>query len=67
MKIKDREQNNPSATLGLADLDVAKSAVLGSLRSPGSRRFRAAFPERTFGPYAKRQAFFAGVLPYPFN
>ena len=38
MKIKDREPNNPSATLGLVDLDVAKSAVLGSLRSPGSRR-----------------------------
>jgi hypothetical protein len=38
MKIKDREPNNPSATLGLVDLDVAKSAVLRSLRSPGSRR-----------------------------
>jgi len=38
MKIKDREQNNPKATLGLVDLEVAKSAVLSSLRSPGSRR-----------------------------
>jgi len=38
MKIKDREQNDPSVTLGLVDLDVAKSAVLSSLRSQGSRR-----------------------------
>ena len=38
MKIKDREQNNPSTTLGFVDLDVAKAAVLASLRSPGSRR-----------------------------
>src|SRR5215469_9372820 len=38
MRIKDRAQNNPSVTLGLVDLDVAKSAVLSSLRSPGSRR-----------------------------
>jgi hypothetical protein len=38
MKIKDREHNNPSTTLGFVDLDVAKAAVLASLRSPGSRR-----------------------------
>jgi site-specific recombinase XerD len=38
MKIKDREQNNPSTTVGFVDLDVAKAAVLASLRSPGSRR-----------------------------
>jgi hypothetical protein len=38
MKIKDREQNDPSVTVGLVDLDVANSAVRSSLRSPGSRR-----------------------------
>jgi len=38
MKIKEREQNRPSTTLGFVDLDVAKPAVLASLRSPGSRR-----------------------------
>jgi site-specific recombinase XerD len=38
MKIKGREQNNPSATFGFVDLDVAKATVLSSLRSPGSRR-----------------------------
>jgi len=38
MKTKDREQNNTPTTLGFVDLDVAKAAVLASLRSPGSRR-----------------------------
>ena len=38
MKIKDREQNKQSLTLGFADLDVSKAAVLASLRSAGSRR-----------------------------
>ncbi len=36
MKTKGREQCNP--TLGFADLDVAKAAVLASLDSAGSRR-----------------------------
>jgi hypothetical protein len=36
MKIKGREQNNPSATFGFVDLDVAKATVLSSLRSPAS-------------------------------
>lgn len=38
MKTKDREQNNPSTTFGFVDLDLAKAAVLASLRSLGSRR-----------------------------
>jgi integrase len=38
MKIKDKEQNNSSTTLGFIDLDMARAAVLASLRSPGSRR-----------------------------
>ena len=38
MKIKNREQENASATLGFVDLDAARSAVLASLRSTGSRR-----------------------------
>lgn len=36
MKIK--EPNKPSTTLDFLDLDVAKSVVQPSLRSPGSRR-----------------------------
>jgi hypothetical protein len=36
MKIK--EQNKRSTTFDFVDLDVAKSAVPSSLRSPGSRR-----------------------------
>lgn len=38
MKIKGKTQKNPSTTLGFVDLDIAKAAVLASLRSPGSRR-----------------------------
>ena len=38
MKTKRREQINTPTTLGFVDLDVAKAAVLASLRSPGSRR-----------------------------
>lgn len=38
MKIKDRGQHDTPTTLGFADLDVAKAAVLASLRSVGSRR-----------------------------
>jgi hypothetical protein len=37
MNLNCTEQNNP-ATLGFADLDLSKAAVLASLRSPGSRR-----------------------------
>ena len=37
MKTNDREDNS-SQTLGFVDLDVAKAAVLATLRSPGSRR-----------------------------
>lgn len=35
MKIK--EPNKPTTTLDFVDLDLAKSGVLSSLRSPGSR------------------------------
>jgi site-specific recombinase XerD len=38
MKINQRQQNQPTTTLRLLDLDQAKAAVLASLRSPGSRR-----------------------------
>jgi site-specific recombinase XerD len=38
MKINQRQQNQPTTTLRLLDLDQAKAAELGSLRSPGSRR-----------------------------
>jgi hypothetical protein len=38
MKINQRQQNQPTITLRLLDLDQAKAAVLASLRSPGSRR-----------------------------
>lgn len=38
MKTNDTEENNSSQTLGFVDLDVAKAAVLATLRSPGSRR-----------------------------
>ena len=38
MKTKSREQYQTPTTLGFADLDVAKAAVLASLRSDGSRR-----------------------------
>jgi hypothetical protein len=37
MKIKENRKT-PSTTLGFVDLDLAKTAVLASLRSPGSRR-----------------------------
>src|SRR5580698_2122374 len=38
MKINQRQQNQPTITLRLLDLDQARAAVLASLRSPGSRR-----------------------------
>jgi integrase len=38
MKINQKQQNQPTTTIRLLDLDQAKSAVLASLRSPGSRR-----------------------------
>jgi hypothetical protein len=38
MKMNQRQQNQPTTTLRLLDLDQAKAAVLGSLRSAGSRR-----------------------------
>jgi hypothetical protein len=38
MKINQRQQNQPTTTFRLLDLDQAKAAVLGSLRSQGSRR-----------------------------
>jgi hypothetical protein len=38
MKVKDKEQSNSSTALGFIDLDMARAAVLASLRSPGSRR-----------------------------
>ena len=37
MKTKGTEQSDVPTTLGFADLDVAKAAVLASLRSAGSR------------------------------
>jgi site-specific recombinase XerD len=38
MKINKKQQNQPTTTLRLLNLDQAKAAVPGSLRSPGSRR-----------------------------
>jgi site-specific recombinase XerD len=38
MKLNHIEQSKPATRLAFMDLDVAKAAVLASLRSPGSRR-----------------------------
>ncbi len=38
MKNNQRQQNQPTTTLRLLDLDQAKAAVLRSLRSPGKLR-----------------------------
>ena len=37
-KVNHGQQENPERTLHILDLDQAKTAVLASLRSPGSRR-----------------------------